>query len=123
MKRVLIFAAIPCFLLSSCSTSTPSEVTPDVVSNNDKGILCYKGVPYTGKVISENNAYMLVEKGAITHLVMTHSDGSIAIKMDVINQSMIFKDKQGNYLTKEEFLSKYPIFKDATSHWNGVKLK
>ena len=74
MKKILIFAAIPYFLLSSCSTSTPSEVTTDVVSNNEKGILCYKGVPYTGKVISENNAYMLVEKGAITHLVMTHND-------------------------------------------------
>ena len=123
MKKILIFAAIPYFLLSSCSTSTPTEVTPDAVTNNEKGILCYKGSPYTGKVVSENNSYMLVEKGVITHLIMTHNDGSIAIKMDITDQNMTFKDTQGNDLTKEEFLSKYPIFKDVTSNRNMVKTK
>ena len=93
------------------------------VSNNSKGLICYKNQPYTGKVLGDNNGYLLVRNGVAKNLIICHDNGNIAIDISITNSTMIFKDKNGAQITKEVFLNKYPHFKRITNEWDSVKLK
>lgn len=101
----------------------PPKVSVDEVSNNNDGILCYKGHPYTGKVVGENEhlGYITVEQGVITHLIMLHQNGSVAIDMNLSNQTTAFKDESGRQITKELFLTTYPHFEQMSDAWGEME--
>jgi magnesium-transporting ATPase (P-type) len=84
-----------------------------------------EGVGYStkGKVLGDNNGYLLVRNGVAKNLIICHDNGNIAIDISITNSTMIFKDKNGAQITKEIFLNKYPHFKRITNEWDSVKLK
>ena len=120
MMKLFIMAL---FLMGNTIMQMPNKVYPHEVSNNSKGLICYKNQPYTGKVLGDNNGYLLVKNGIAKNLILCHDNGNIAINISIINSTMIFKDKNGVKITKDEFLKKYPSFKRMTNEWDSVKLK
>lgn len=116
-----------CGNISSSSTTdkeTKSEilrVSSDKVKNNSEGIMLYEGKPYTGKVQDNEMGYILVEEGVVKHFIMLHENGTEAIDMDVEEQRMLFKSENGEYMTKQEFLKRYPKFEKMSDSWNEVE--
>lgn len=106
----------------------PQSVSPSEVSNNAEGFLCYRGIPFTGKVLGTNESraqgYLLVKNGIITNLVLCHDNGrtAINIKLGVDENSThtTFWNKDGSYTTKDAFLERYPSFRNITD-WNLLK--
>ena len=103
-----------------CCSNTPNTVSPNEVYNNSQGIMMYKGQPYTGKVMGENNGYMVVEKGVIKQMIISHKNGNVAIKIELEYPRMSFWDDRGNKMSKQEFLKNYPSFKSITETWDEV---
>ena len=114
----LINLIIP-ILFMSCS-EIPNEVTPNQVQNTSEGIMTYKGKPYSGKVIRDNNGYLIVKDGIITHLIITYDNGTTAIDIELSNQHMLFKDESGRQIYKDDFFRKYPSFKNMSDAWDEV---
>ena len=123
MRTYIQLLIIALFLTSSTIDQMPNKVYPHEVSNNSKGLICYKNQPYTGKVLGDNNGYLLVRNGVAKNLIICHDNRNIAIDISITNSTMIFKDKNGAQITKEVFLNKYPHFKRITNEWDSVKLK
>ena len=82
--------------------------------------MMYKGQPYTGKVMGENNGYMVVEKGVIKQMILCHKNGNVAIKIELEYPRMSFWDDRGNKMNKQDFLKNYPSFKSITETWDEV---
>lgn len=118
--RSFIMALI---LTSGTIEQMPNKVYPHEVSNNSRGLICYKNQPYTGKVLGDNNGYLLVRNGIAKNLIICHDNGNIAINISIENSTMIFKDKNGEQITKDVFLKKYPSFRRITNEWDSVKLR
>lgn len=117
--RIHFINLIISILFVSCS-EIPNEVTTDQVQNTSEGIMTYNGEPYSGKVIGDNNGYLIVKDGIITHLIITHDNGTTAIDIDLSNQHMLFRDESGRQIYKDDFLRKYPSFKNMSDAWDEV---
>lgn len=118
-SRIYFINLIISILFMSCS-EIPNEVTPDQVQNTSEGIMTYNGKPYSGKVIGDNNGYLIVKEGIITNLIIAHDNGTAAIDIDLSNQHMLFRDESGRQIYKDDFLRKYPSFKNMSDAWDEV---
>lgn len=106
ISKILISALSIC--LFACGTS---EVKiSQLLFNEAITNAYYKGKAFTGSAWSEDGKSISIEcvDGKVTHVTVYHDNGEVALQNTQLADAGKSFDEDGNPITMQEFVSKYP---------------